>query len=289
MDRIRYVVITPVKDEEAYIKNTLESMVKQSIIPVEWIIVNDGSIDNTGEIINGYAKRYSWIRTIHRSNRGYRKPGGGVIEAFHAAYVSIKSKEWDYIVKLDGDLSFEKDYFENCFSRFRDNPKLGIGGGMIYHYVDGELKLEKQPLVHVRGATKIYKRQCWDSIGGLLEAPGWDTIDEMKANMLGYETQSFKELRIVHHRHTGTAVSKWANSLKDGRADYITGYHPVFMLLKCLKRLLHKPYVVGAAGLFCGYLGGYLARIPQVDDKALIAYVRQQQLRKLLFRPTIWK
>jgi glycosyltransferase involved in cell wall biosynthesis len=283
------VVISPVRDEEAYIEKTLLSMLRQTVIPKEWIIANDGSTDETGKIIEEYAKRYSWIKPIHRKDRGSRKPGSGVVEAFYSAYKCLKTSDWDYLVKLDGDLSFDEDYFERCFLHFSDNPKLGIGGGMIYHYLNGELKVEKQPLFHVRGATKIYKRECWNSIGGLLEAPGWDTLDEVKANMLGYETQSFKELCVIHHRLTGTSVSKWANSVKDGRANYIAGYHPVFMLMKCLKITVQKADLIGAIGHYYGYLSGHLAKIPQVDDKALIAYLRRQQIQKLLFRPTIWK
>jgi glycosyltransferase involved in cell wall biosynthesis len=285
----RYVIITPVRDEEKYIALTIESVINQTVKPLEWVIVNDGSSDNTGRIIDEYASQYSWIRAAHRENRGFRKAGGGVIEAFYDGYNSLKSREWDFIVKLDGDLSFENDYFERCLEHFRRDPELGIGGGSIYNAVNGSLKFEKVPVFHVRGATKIYKRDCWKAIGGILNIPGWDTIDEVKANMLGWKTKSFSELKVIHHRYTGTAEGLWRNSIKNGMANYISGYHPLFMFLKCLKRTLQKPYIVGAAGLFYGFISGYIKKIPQVDDKALIDYLRKQQMNKLLLKPTIWK
>lgn len=160
---------------------------------------------------------------------------------------------------------------------------------MIYHEVHGELKLEETPKFHVRGATKIYRRECWDSLGGLLRSPGWDTVDELKANMLGWTTRSFLDLRLSHYRFTGAADGAWKNCLKDGRANYITGYHPVFMLLKCVKRLTIKPYATGSVGLMCGYLSGYLRRIPRVNDRTLIRYTRIQQMKRLLLQESIWK
>jgi len=286
--KTRYIIIMPVRDEEEYIEKTIQSVINQTIKPIEWVIVNDGSTDNTGEIIDKYAEQYHWIHAVHRRNRGFRKPAGGVIEAFYDGYNSLKSKDWDFIVKLDGDLSFENNYFERCFEEFKKKLKLGIGGGMIYHDMNGHLKLGTHPLFHVRGATKIYKKECWDAIGGLIKAPGWDTLDEVKANMLGWQTQSFQKLGAIHHRYTGSADGTWRNVVKYGMANYISGYHPLFMLFKCFKRIMQKPYVLGSVGLFYGFLSGYIQRVHQVDDRELINYLRNQQLRRLLLKSSIW-
>jgi len=286
---IQYVVITPARDEALYIEKTIESVASQTIKPVEWVIVNDGSTDDTGKIIDGCSKKYPLIHTIQRENRGFRKSGGGVIEAFYDGYNSLESKDWDYIVKLDGDLSFGDDYFERCFEYFKGNSKLGITGGMVYHVINGVDKLEKNPRFHVRGATKIYKKECWDAIGGLIKAPGWDALDEVKANMLGWETKSFPDLKLIHHRYTGKADGTWRNSVKNGTADYISGYHPIFMLLKCFKRFFQKPYILGSTGLFYGFLSGYIRNMPQVNDPKLINYLRRQQINRLFFRESIWK
>lgn len=285
-----YVLITPVRNEEKYIERTIKSVISQTVTPVEWVIVNDGSSDNTRNIIDKYAERHPWIHTIHRGDRGFRKAGGGVIEAFYDGYHSLKSANWNFIVKLDGDLTFGNLYFKICFDHFAVEPSLGIGGGDIYHDIDGKLILEKNPTFHVRGATKIYKKECWEAIGGLIKAPGWDTLDEVKASMLGWKTQSFPDLKVVHHRYTGTADGTWKGWVKNGLANYISGYHPLFMVFKCLKRAFQKPaYFIGASGLFYGFISGYMKGIPQVEDRQLINYLRKQQLNRLLMRESIWK
>ncbi len=284
-----YVVIIPARDEADYIEKTIQSVISQTIKPIELVIVNDGSIDNTGSIIENYAKRYNWIKALHRENRGFRKAGGGVIEAFYDGYNTLKSKDWQYIVKLDGDLSFDDDYFEKCFQEFHRNPKLGIGGGVVGHIINGELEIERNPLFHVRGATKIYKRDCWDAIGGLLKLPGWDTLDEVKANMLGWATKSFPEIKIIHHKFTGSADGWWSNWVKNGRANYISGYHPLFMFFKCIKGTFQKPYLIVPLGLSWGFVSGYLKKYPQVNDPHLINYLRKQQIRRIFLKNTIWK
>jgi biofilm PGA synthesis N-glycosyltransferase PgaC len=284
-----YVVITPVRDEEAYMASTIECMAAQTIRPTEWVIVNDGSKDRTGKIIDEYASRYSWIRPIHRRDRGFRQAGGGVVDAFNDGYGALKCKDWKFIVKLDGDLTFEPKYFEKCFAEFENDTKLGVGGGVICYVTDGVKKFEEAPAFHVRGATKIYRKACWDGIGGFWPAPGWDTLDEVKANSLGWNTRSFRNLHLVHHRETGSADGLWRTLVKYGRANYICGYHPLFMLSKCIVRLFQRPYVLGSVGLMYGFLTGYLKHIPQVDDPATIAYLRREQLRRLRGAETIWR
>ena len=254
------------------------------------MIVNDGSTDNTREIIDDAAKRYCWIEGVHRPDRGFRKAGGGVIEAFYDGYRVLGKEAWDFIVKLDGDLSFAPSYFASCLERFECDPKLGLGGGTICNNINGTLVVESinDPQFHVRGATKIYRRACWEVIGGLIKAPGWDTLDEFKANMMGWKTYSFPELKITHHRVSGRADGRWKNWVKNGRANYISGYHPVFMILKCLQRLVQKPYGVAGAGLLTGFWSGYLKRIPQIEDEHLVRYVRNQQMNRLLFKENLW-
>ncbi|MGA7513485.1 MAG: glycosyltransferase family A protein [Candidatus Sulfotelmatobacter sp.] len=284
----RYVVITPIRDEETYIRCTLESMINQTVLPQEWIIVNDGSTDQTGAIVDDYASKYSWIRVVHRNNRGYRKAGGGVVDAFNDGYRALRGADWDFIVKCDGDLTFAPDYFEKCFDNFDQEPTLGVGGGTICHVTNGNKHVERCPTFHVRGATKIYRKDCWDAIGGFWPAPGWDTIDEVKATRLGWTTRSFPDLHLIHHRPTGTAEGIWAGLVKDGRADYVCGYHPLFMVSKCLIRLIHEPYVIGSIALLYGFVSGYVKHVPRVDDPATVEFLRQQQMKRLRGGDSIW-
>ncbi len=286
---MRYVIITPIRDEEKRIEATIESVRHQSLLPAEWVIVDDGSTDRTGEIIDRYAAQYSWIRVIHRENRGYRKSGGGVMEAFYEGYNALNSSDWDFIVKLDGDLTFDFDYFDRCFEYFRQDPELGIGGGEICHDICGTLKVEANPRFHVRGATKIYRRACWKAIGGLWPAPGWDTIDEVKANMSGWKTYAFTDLRLLHHRFTGSEEGLLRDRVKHGVACYVSGYHPIYVLASSVLRVTQKPYIVGSAAILYGFIKGYLNQSPRVEDRSYIGYIRGQQLRRLCGMQTIWR
>ncbi len=288
---MNYVVITPVRNEGGHLPKTIESMAVQTLPPALWVIVNDGSTDNTRIIADAAAGKHSWIRTVHRTDRGFRKSGGGVIEAFSDGYALVQGTPWEFLAKLDGDLAFEPDYFKKCLARFQADPKLGIGGGRVYSNMNGARVDDSpgDPSFHVRGATKIYRRAAWEAIGGLFRATGWDTLDELKANMLGWKTRSFKELEVCQLKPTGSADGTWKNSFKNGRANYITGYHPAFMIAKCVKRVFTRPFLVGAAGLAYGYCNGYLDKqVERVNDTVLIRYIRSQQIRRLTLRSSIW-
>lgn len=287
--KTRYVIITPARNEEAFLPQTIESVIAQTAPPAQWVIVNDGSTDGTRAILEEYARRHTWIHLVHRPDRGYRRNGGGVMEAFFDGYRALKTRDWEYLVKLDSDLSFEPDYFERLFAEFRANPKLGIGGGTIYYDEGGARRVEVCPTFHVRGATKVYRRECWEAIGGLVPAPGWDTLDEMKANMLGWTTQTFEDLLLRHYRLTSSGDARLGGYVKDGRADYVSGYHPLYMFGKCIKRLRQRPYVFAALAMTYGFITGYLQRLPRVDDKKLLRYIRQQQMGRMLGRETMWR
>jgi biofilm PGA synthesis N-glycosyltransferase PgaC len=303
MRPLQYVLISPVRNEAQHLERTIQSVVQQAVLPVRWLIVNDGSTDETAAIIERYALQYRWIVPVHRTDadrgcsagvqetkgsRGKRAREAKEIEAFCAGYEKLADADWEYLVKLDGDLSFEPDYFEKCFAEFEVDPKLGIGGGTICHLVNGQLEAELTPKFHVRGATKIYRRACWEQIGGVIRGAGWDTLDEVKANMLGWSTRTFANLKVAHHRATGAANGAWQNAMKVGTWSYISGYHPLYMLARCARWVMERPYLVGSVGLFYGYINGYIQGIPRAD-KQMVRYVRSQQIRKLSFRPTIWK
>lgn len=289
-DAVQYAVITPVRDEAHYIDRTIDSMVRQTVPPMTWIIVDDGSTDGTGAMLDALAARSEQVQVIHNLDRGYRAAGSGVVEAFDLGYRSLGAAPWQFIVKLDGDLSFDPDYFERCFQAFAADARLGIAGGTVCRWSAGELVVDStgDPAFHVRGATKIYRRECWEQIAPLLKAPGWDTVDEVKANLHGWTTRTLEDVPLVQHKPTGSADGAWKDAFKNGRADYASGYHPAFMLAKCMRRALRKRSLVGSAALLAGFCSGYLRKAPRVDDPRAIRYLRQQQLRRLLFRPSIY-
>jgi poly-beta-1,6-N-acetyl-D-glucosamine synthase len=285
---VRYCIITPCRDEERFIARTIDSVLNQTIRPTEWIIVDDGSTDGTAAIVDRYAKEYSWIRTLHRKNRGYRSNSGGV-KAFLDAYSFLHSGDWLFLVNLDGDLTFASDYFERCFDRFRSMPCLGIAGGTIYDKVGDDLRLESSPVFHVRGGTKIYRRKCWDQLGDLWPDLAWDTIDELRANQLGWTTQTFSDLHLVHHRAAGSVWGRWGHAVNEGEADYIVGYHPLFFSVKCVRHLFNSPYLLRGLGIAYGFLQATVRHRPRMEDLQLRAYLRKQQLRRLVGLSSIWK
>ena len=150
-------------------------------------------------------------------------------------------------------------------------------------------QVEPAPSFHVRGATKIYRRECWEALGGLWPGLGWDTVDEVKANQLGWKTQTFPTLKLFHHRPTGANWGAWGNAVNDGEADYIVGYHPLFFGLKCVRNIFSPPFVIRSLGIVYGYMRSIARRSPGVADKELRAYLRRQQLRRILGMSSIWR
>jgi len=284
----RYCMITAVRDEEQFIARTMESVLAQTVKPLEWIIVDDGSKDQTGAVITQYAKQNSWIRLVRRKDRGHRSKGGGV-EAFLEVFPMICSRDWEYLVNLDGDLTFNADYLEQCFEQFRRMPKLGIGGGTVYVQMGGRWQPEQAPAFHVRGAAKIYRRECWEALGGLWPGLGWDTVDEVKANQLGWTTRSFPDLKLYHHRLSGAMWGAWGFSVMDGEADYAVGYLPLFFGLKCVRHLVKWPIFLRSIGMLYGYLRCIVRQTPRVNDHEFVRYLRAQQLRRLLGLSSIWR
>ncbi len=290
VEQNRYLIIMPVRDEAQHLPGTLASIIAQRVQPARCVVVDDGSRDETAAIADGAAAKHPWILVVRRPDRGRRQAGSGVMEAFYAGLDACGDVSWDYLVKLDGDVTFEPDYFALLFERFAAEPRLGIAGGLVCKSVQGALVPEStvDPVFHVRGATKVYRQACWKAIGGLVRVVGWDTLDELKANMLGWSTRTFNDIPMLHHRPTGAAYGTWANWIKNGQANYASGYHPVFMLAKCASRALRKPYGVAALGLAAGYAGEYLRKGWRVPDPDLIRYFQRQQFRRLLGRRSLW-
>ena len=285
----RYVIVTPARDEEKHLESTLQAVIAQTIRPERLVIVNDGSSDRTGAIAEEFASRHPWIVVVHRPDRGRRKNGAGVVETFYEGYKRLEGVAWDFLIKLDADLSFAPDYFQRCLQEFERDSNLGVGGGALYNLTPGGPEFEPHPWFHVRGATKIYRRACWEQIDGIWPGPGWDTLDELKANMVGWSTRTFRGVEAYHHRMTGAAEGGWSDNVKNGRGNYVVGYHPLYVLARCIHRLGRKPYVLGSIGMLYGFIAARWGHLCRVDDPVLIRYIRQQQLNRLFGRPTVWK
>ncbi len=284
----RCVVITPARNEVSHLGYTIDAMRSQTVTPLAWYIVDDGSTDGTTAIIEAAEVAVPWIHLVRRPDRGRREAGGGVVEAVVAGIEAVTVDDWEVLVKLDADLTFEPDYFATCLAAFAADPQLGITGGTISNLVAGERISEPHPAFHVRGATKFYRRACWSSIGGLAPVPGWDTIDEVTAHMHGWTTRTLP-VAIDQLRSTGEAAGQWSNWVKNGRAAYLSGYHPLFLMARAVRRMSRPPRVVAPVGLLWGYIRSAARREPRAVDGDVHSFVRSEQLRRLTGRTSMWR
>lgn len=276
-----YAVITPVRDEAKHIEKIIESMLQQTVRPSEWVVVNDGSTDETDQIVSIYIADNPWIKLISRRDRGNRQRGKGVVEAFYDGYKSLK-KTYDFIVKLDGDLSFEADYFEKLFREFIANANLGIAGGAIYERLDGEHWVLRSSSDHVRGPTKVYRQTCFEAIGGLMPSLGWDGIDEWKALSMGWEVRTFFNLKVFHYRATGAATGRIKSRVEEGQGAYYMNYHPLFLIARGIHRMFEKPYFIGGFAMILAYFMAFFQSRERFSDPTVVLFIRRTQLRKLM-------
>lgn len=287
---ILYSIVSTVRNEVGTIGTTLDSVVKQSITPTRWVIINDGSTDGTQEILSEYENRYDWIEIINFDDKGFMD-----YESAHKklqwGLKRILSYRNDFIVKLDADISFNEEYFDKIFSRFDEDPKLGIAGGFFYVSEGGQMRLEDSPAYHVRGGSKIYRIKCWEAIGGFVNKLGYDMIDEIQANMKGWKTRSFPDIKVIHHRKTGGTKGPVGWNIYAGKLNYLVWYHPLYMVVKSIKiAATQKPYLFTGFGLLYGFVRCYFKRMPRsIYDPEFKKYIRRQQLNRITFRNTIWK
>ncbi len=278
-----YIIITPVRNEEKYVEKTLRSVTAQTVVPQQWIIVDDGSSDRTGEIIDQWAERYDWITPLHLADRGYTAVGRGIIDAFYAGYGRIaRPGSWRYLVKLDGDISLDADYFAVLLSRFRENRRLGIAGGTCFCLADGMLHEEKTPAFHPIAAARMYRRSCFEEIGGLAFSNAWDTIDLLRARTRGWRTRRFDDLQILHYRIMSSRQGLWKGKLRTGRNLYLTGYSVPFLLARSLYRLFRKPYLVESAAVLCGYFMAMFRGEPLAVTAEERQFLRREERQRLL-------
>ncbi|PXX47457.1 glycosyltransferase [Undibacterium pigrum] len=278
------VIIAPVRDEADLIRLTLDSMVAQTLKPVEWIIVDDGSQDGTADIVREYADKYPFIRLVKRPDRGFRKVGGGVVAAFKFGITQIEHQEYEYIAKLDGDMSFGPRYLECMFEQFALEPKLAAVSGKVYREEEGQ-KIEEIIIdEHVAGQFKLYRRTAFEEIGGFVEEVLWDGIDVHTARMKGWTTKSFlhPDAILMHHRLMGSSDKNvYRGRLRWGRGIWFMGYHPLYALASGIFRMREKPFVIGGLLIIAGYLGAAVKRAPRYENMEFRQHLHRWQLGQI--------
>jgi biofilm PGA synthesis N-glycosyltransferase PgaC len=283
----RILAITPARDEQSFLPGLIQSMVAQTHKPECWIVIDDGSADQTGAILDRAAADYPWIRPHHLPRERERTFGGeSVIMQFLNPEAIARV---DYILRLDADLTFGPELIAMLLAKFSDERTLGIAGAVLHEPVGGTWREVRQPRFHTRGAAKMYSKACFEKIGGLQPGPGWDTIDEAQAMMLGFATRSFPDVVAYHHRPQGIAAGILRSRFNTGLTAYLIGYAPVFMLLRSLTRVLDAPPLLGSLSMLAGYLDGYRRRLPRSAPPQLIRFIRRQQTRRLLMMETLWR
>ena len=278
-----YVLITPARNEEVFIKKTLDSMVQQTFLPVKWVIVNDGSIDSTASIVEPYAARYDWIELVSLPVRRERNFAAKV-HAFNTGQERVKGLDYEVIGNLDSDVSLEKDHFEFLLHKFKEDAGLGVAGTVFKEegYNSEADSLEGQ--LHVSGQCQLFRRRCFEEIGGYFanKAGGIDWIAVTTARMKGWKTRSFREKWFFHHRHLGTAErSAFAAAFSYGEKDYYLGGHPVWELFRVSYRMVKPPYVVQGVALGLGYGWAAVRRAKRPITKELMKFHRREQMQKL--------
>ena len=295
----RYCLITPCRDEAQYARRTLEAVARQSEPPALWVIVDDGSKDETPKILEEYAARSPHVRIVRRADRGIRKVGGGVIDAFYAGYETIDPLAYDYICKLDLDLDLPPRYFAILMDRMEADPRVGTCSGKPYFLPPGMsaaavqfpirdasgLISEKVGDENSVGMTKFYRTACFRQIGGFVREVMWDGIDGHRCRQLGWIAVSWDdpELRFAHLRPMGTShKSWWTGRKRHGVGQYFMGTSPVYMVGSAVYRMTRPPFIVGGLGMAVGYFGSLLRRDPRYGDEQFRSFLRKYQWACLL-------
>jgi biofilm PGA synthesis N-glycosyltransferase PgaC len=259
---------------------TLETVTSQSEPPALWVIVDDGSTDETPEILRDWASRFDCIRIVTRANRGTRKVGPGVIEAFYAGYDIITPNEFDFICKLDLDLDLPPRYFEILLDKMDADPRLGTCSGKPYMPLGDKLVSEKCGDENSVGMTKFYRVACFEQIGGFVHQVMWDGIDGHRCRMLGWVAESYDEpeLRFVHLRPMGSSHKGLVTGrLRSGFGQYFMGTSLTYMTASAVFRMTRPPLVLGGLAMWWGYVKSMLKRTPRYGDDEFRCFLRRYQ------------
>jgi glycosyltransferase involved in cell wall biosynthesis len=278
-----YVLVTPARNEEAFIKKTLESMIHQTVLPLKWVIVEDGSTDKTAEIIREYLPQRPWIEMVTMPQRRDRSFAGKV-QAFNAGFERVKGLSFDVVGNLDADLSFESDYLELLLSKFAADPRLGVAGTIFKEEGYSSERDSFEGRNHVPGGCQLFRKECWEQIGGYKpnRAGGIDWMAVTTARMMCWKTESFREKFFFHYRRLGTSGRSVLSSLFSyGEKDYYLGGHPLWELFRVTYRLAKHPFITGGVALGLGYCWASVRRVPRAVSPELMAFHRNEQMTKL--------
>ena len=280
---MKYVLITPARNEAGFIEKTLHSVIAQTRLPERWVIVDDGSTDATAGIVAMYLNDHPWIELIRRPER-LNRSFAGKVHAFNAGWERVRSLEFDVIGNLDADVSFDPDYFEFLLGKFADDSRLGVIGTPMREANHDALKDSFYHFKDVFGACQLFRRECYVEVGGYtpIKWGGIDWIAVRTARLKGWETRSFPDKMFFHHRPMGeTEGNVWKARFDYGRKDYFLGNHPLWQVFRVGYQMLRWPYVIGGLTLAAGYIYSWAAQIERPVTPELVRLHRSEQLERL--------
>jgi glycosyltransferase involved in cell wall biosynthesis len=277
----RLLLITPARDEAAHLERTVRAVAAQTRPPDLWLIVDDGSADGTPQLLERLASEVPFLRALQAPPRRQVAGEDGLAlaaeaVAFNAALATVDGGQFTHVGKLDADVELPPEYLERLLERFEAEPGLGIAGGVLLERERGEWQPTKVPANHVRGALKLYSRECLETIGGVQERLGWDTIDETYARMRGFETRSLPELQARHHRPVATRGGTLRGRARHGHCAYILRHSPWWVALRSLKVACLRPRVLSGAAFLYGYARAAVRREDRVEDEQYRRFVARE-------------
>ena len=279
---VRHIVVTPVRDEVAFLPSVIHSMATQTILPNEWIIVDDGSTDGSREVLDKASKRFEWIKVVD-TDLGIERARGEKIARLVNLGLENASADWSFFSKIDADMILPDNYFEKIIEQFESDRELGIGSGNCFLGGDSK-KIEKVESDHTRGGLKTYRGECFSDIGGIREIDGWDGLDNKLAQYNGWKTKNFSGILAEHKRATGEIDGAISNFLSAGKKSHIMCYTWTFLIAKSLASMLKRPIIIGGLCIIIGFIKAKITRTERIKDKDLVNFIRRQQRRKLLRR-----
>ena len=281
MQSLKYALITPARNEEAFIEKTIQSVTAQTVMPEKWVVVSDGSTDRTDSIVGGYLLQHPLVRLPEHRDRHF----AAKVSAFNAGYERLNGIAYDIIGNLDGDISFESGYIEYLLDQFAQNPQLGVAGTPFiegknssgYNYNFTNIK-------HVSGACQLFRRQCFEEIGGYtpIKGGGIDWVAVTTARMKGWKTRTFIDKMCFHHRPMGTGGHSVLKArFKLGKEDYYLGGHPLWAFFRSIFQMKEKPYFIGGLLILSGYMWASIRRVKRPLSEELVSYHRAEQMERL--------
>lgn len=281
-----FVVITPCRNESEHLPFTIRSMVGQTALPATWVIVDDGSTDDTREILREAAAEHPFIEIVRRDDRGRRSVGPGVVEAFYAGLQTVDLDQYEFLCKLDADLELPPRYFETVLDQMEADPCLGNFSGNVYlRQSDATMVPEQTTYENAIGAAKFYRVACFNDIGGFVKGVCWDGIDGHMCRMKGWvpASRDEPELRIVHRRLMGSSGEGiWSGRKRWGRGKQFMGSALYYVLAAGVYRMFERPFAIGGLGIVWGYVGAMVRGARRYEDPAFRKFLRRFEVESLL-------